>query len=133
MTFRVTILAFAAGVAAGTAGTIYGPELIAPYLPEALQRKTPSLQGTVVVEKREGDLLFLRIQTQEGAILATFKEKVAATEILISEGDLITLRLRGYKPFVEDPVIARVRKTESSQQHSEPTPPLPDNKQQPEP
>ncbi len=130
MRFGGAILIFVAGIALGTGGAIYGPELAAPYLPEALQRKIPSLEGTVVMEKRDGDRLLLAIQTQEGSILATFKEKVAETELLISEGDSITLVLGQYKPFVEDPVIARVRKTESGQQRGDVTPPLPQEKEQ---
>ena len=127
MRFRGTILTFAAGIALGAGGMIYGPELVAPYLPdlpEALQRKIPTLEGTVLVKKREGDRLLLTIQTQEGSILATFKEKVVETEVLISEGDLITLVLRQYEPFVEDPVIGRVRKKEPKQQRDELAPPL---------
>lgn len=131
MRFWGVILAFAAGIALGAGGMIYGPELVAPYLPEALQRKIPNLEGTVVVKKREGDRLLITIHTQEGSILATFKEKVAETELLISEGDLITLVLRQYQPFVEDPVIGRVRKPEPKQQGGELAPPLPGEKEQP--
>lgn len=130
MRFRGGILTFAAGIALGAGGTIYGPDLVAPYLPEALQRKVANLEGTVVVEKREGDRLLLTVQTQEGSILATFKEKVAETELLISEGDLITLVLRQYKPFVEDPVIGRVRKREPQQQRGGLAPSLPEEKEQ---
>ena len=131
MRFQGAILTFAAGIALGAGGTIYGPELVAPYLPEVLQRKFPNLEGTVVAEKREGDRLLLTIHTQEGSILATFKEKVAETELLISEGDLITLVLRQYKPFVEDPAIGRVRKPEPKQQPGELALPVPGEKEQP--
>lgn len=131
MRFRSAVFSFAAGVALGASGMIYGPELVAPYLPESLQRKIPNLDGTVVVKKREGDRLLLAIQTQEGSILATFKEKVAETELLISEGDLITIVLRQYKPFVEDPVISRVREKQPKPQLGELTPPLAGEKEQP--
>jgi hypothetical protein len=129
--FRGNILTFAAGIALGVGGTIYGPELLTPYLPELVQRKVAKIEGTVVVEKREGDHLLLTIQTQEGSILATFKEKVVETELLISEGDLITLVLRQYKPFVEDPVISRVRKRQPQQQPDELAPSLPEEKERP--
>jgi hypothetical protein len=128
--FQGAILSFAAGVALGASGVIYGPELVAPYLPEAVQRKIPNLEGTVVVEKREGDRLLLTIQTQEGSILATFKKRVAETELLISEGDLITIVLRQYRPFVEDPVVARVRKQEPKQQRGDLAPSLPREEEQ---
>lgn len=130
MTFRGGILTFAAGIALGVGGTIYGPELVAPHLPELVQRKVANIEGTVVVEKREGDRLLLTVRTQEGSILATFKEKVAETELLISEGDLITLVLGRYKPFVEDPVIGRVRKREPQQQRGELAPSLPEEREQ---
>ena len=133
MRFRGTILTFVAGIAVGVGGIIYGPELVAPYLPKVLQRTAANIEGTVVVKKREGDRLLLTIQTQEGSILATFKEKVAETEVLISEGDRITLVLRQYEPFVQDPVIGRVRKTEFKQERGELASPSPEEKEQPPP
>lgn len=110
MRSRGVILTFVVGIALGVSGTIYGPELVAPYFPEAIQRRIANIEGTVVTKRREGDRLLLMVQTKEGSMLASFKEKVAEVELLISEGDLITLVLKQYKPFAEDPVIGRVRK-----------------------
>jgi hypothetical protein len=127
---RGIILTFVVGIALGVSGTIYGPELAAPYLPEVIQSRVAKIEGTVVTKKREGDRLLLMVQTQQGSMLASFKEKVAEIELLVAEGDVITLVLGQYKPFAEDPVIGRVRKEEpNKQQASEPSLPLP--KEQP--
>ena len=130
MSLRGVILTFVVGLALGVSGAIYGPELVAPYLPETIQRRIANIEGTVVTKKREGDRLLLMVQTQEGSMLVSFKEKVAEVELLVSEGDLITLLLRQYKPFAEDPGIGRVRKGAKKQELSEPASALPGEKEQ---
>lgn len=116
MKFWVIFITLIVGIALGVIGTIFGPDLIAPHLPEAIQREVAKIEGTVVTKKREGEQLLLTIGTPQGTVLATFKEKVAEIDHLVSEGDLLTLALRQYKPFVEDPVIGRVKKQEPKQQ-----------------
>ncbi|HXV84528.1 MAG TPA: hypothetical protein VEG60_32160 [Candidatus Binatia bacterium] len=124
MRLRGVILAFVVGIALGVSGTIYGPELVAPYFPEAIQRRIANIEGTVVTKRREGDRLLLMVQTKEGSMLVSFKKKVAEVELLVSEGDLITFLLRQYQPFAEDPGIGRVRKEAKKPQLSEPSPVL---------
>jgi hypothetical protein len=63
-------------------------------------------------KQREGERLLLAVQTAQGAILVTFKKKVAEIDLLVQQGDIVTLGLSRYEPFVDEPVIERVRKQE---------------------
>jgi hypothetical protein len=116
VTFRAVVISFLIGIVLGIAGTISGPEWVAPYLPESFRNEMAPIEGTVVTKRREGDQIRLMLQTAEGSIVASFKEKVSEIELLVSEGDRVTLLLKEYKPFVDDPAIGRVR-TETEPQH----------------
>ena len=109
------VLTLLAGIALGVAGTIFAPEVAGPYLPEAFRvKKAETVDGEVVRKLREGERLLLTVQTTQGSVLATFKKKVAEIDLLVQQGDTITLALGRYEPFVEDPTIERVRKLEST-------------------
>ena len=105
---RLVLLCFLLGLVVGTTGTIILPGLLRPYLPEALDREGRPFPGEVSTKRAEADRLILTVSTAEGTIFATFKDRVAEIELLIQEGDSITLELREYTPFVDDPTIARV-------------------------
>lgn len=98
------------GVALGVSGTILAPGLVGPYLPGVVRGKAELVEGEVVRKQREADRLLLTVTTGQGAILATFKKQVAEIDLLVEQGDALTLALRGYEPFVADPAIERVRK-----------------------
>ena len=103
------------GMSLGIGGTIFGPEVAAPYLPEAFQVKKPeNVTGEVMRKLREGDRVLLTVQTSQGTVLATFKKKVAEIDLLVQQGDVLTLALSRYEPFVEDPAIERVRKQDAA-------------------
>jgi small basic protein len=104
------ILVFLVGIVLGVGGTFLAPNFIDPYLPEAMKRKGEVVEGSVVAKQRKQDWLLITVNTPQGAILATFKKKVEEIELLVERGDTIGLALRRYEPFVEDPVIKRVRK-----------------------
>jgi small basic protein len=107
------VLTLLAGIALGVVGTIFAPDVAGPYLPEAFRvKKAETVDGEVVRKLREGDRLLLTVQTSQGSVLATFKKKVAEIDLLVQQGDTITLALGRYEPFVEDPAIERVRKLE---------------------
>lgn len=108
------VLSFVLGLALGIAGTIAGPRLAGPYLPEWIRGKTERIEGTVVRKQREKDRLLLTVQSPQGAILATFTRRVAEVDLLVDREDTVTLSVARYEPFVEDPVITRVRKHESA-------------------
>jgi hypothetical protein len=108
------ILTFLVGLAAGVCGMIFGPDLVGSVLPNAVGVKRIDIEGPVVTKQQEGDRLLLTIQTPQGAILATFKDRAAEMNLLVEKGDLLTLAVRKYEPFVLDPVIGRVRKQEDA-------------------
>ncbi len=56
------------------------------------------------------DRLLLTVQTSQGSFLVTFKKKVAEIDLLVQQGDTLTLALRRYEPFVDEPAIERVRR-----------------------
>jgi len=106
------ILTLLIGVALGVTGTILAPQFVGRYLPGVFQAKAQVVEGAVEQKLREQDRLLLTVQTSQGTILATFRKRVAEIDLLVQKGDALTLALRRYEPFVEDPAIERVRKPE---------------------
>jgi hypothetical protein len=108
-------LIFLLGIAVGVGGMMVAPDMVAPYLPAALSVKNPvTVEGEVVRKVREGDHLLLTVQTTQGTVLATFRKKVAEIELLVQQGDTLTLTVSRYEPFVSDPAIERVRKQDAA-------------------
>ena len=106
----VILLTLVVGIALGVAGTILGPRLAGPYLPEVVRGKTELVEGRVVRKQQEPDRLLLTVVSERGAILATFRHKITEINLLVDQGDTVTLALAGYQPFVDDPPIRRVQK-----------------------
>ena len=103
------------GIVLGVGGTIFAPDVAGLYVPEEFRvKKAETVDGEVVQKLREGERLRLTVQTTQGSVLATFKKKVAEIDLLVQQGDTVTLALSRYEPFVEDPAIERVRKLEST-------------------
>ena len=114
---------FLGGVVLGVVLTIIAPRFLGSYLPDRWGNGTDGIEGTVATKQKEADRLILTIHTDDGAILATFKERITEIDILVATGDSITLARKNYKAFLEDPGIGRVRKKESPRQSSHATPP----------
>lgn len=114
---------FVAGLVIGIAATFFAPRIIGPYLPGTLGSGVDGIEGKVSTKQRQGDRLVLTILTPEGAILATFKKKVAEIDILIAKGDKVTLARKDYRAFLDDPRIGRVRKQEPPRRQARRTPP----------
>lgn len=110
------LVAFVVGLALGVSGTLLGPRWLSPYVPEAIRAKGEHVEGKVTRKLKEEDRLLLTIVTKEGSILATFRKRIQEIDLLVEQGDLVTLSLRRYDPFVTDPVIERVRKAKSTNQ-----------------
>lgn len=106
---RGTLL-FLVGLALGAVVVAIGPRVAGPYLPAALRGPVESVEGEVTRKQREPDRLLLTVVTPRGAILATFKTRIPEVDLLVAEGDALTLGLRRFEPFVEDPAIQNVRK-----------------------
>ena len=107
------VLVFLVGLALGVAIVLIGPRVAGEYLPDALRSKTEIVEGEVTRKLREQDRLLLTVVTARGAILVTFRRKVSEVDLLVAEGDKLTLRLRRFEPFVEDPAIQSVRKKDA--------------------
>lgn len=107
------LLTLLVGIALGVGGTLFAPDVADPYLPDTFRvKKAETVDGEVVQKLREGERLRLTVQTTQGSVLATFKKKVSEIDLLVQQGDTVTLALGRYEPFVEDPSIERVRKQE---------------------
>ena len=101
------------GIALGVAGTLLLPKYVMPMLPESLRGGGEQVDGVVLAMARDGDKLLITVDTQKGAVLATFTRRVAEVELLVRTGDTLTLGMDHYDPFVSDPTIAAVRKDRS--------------------
>ena len=109
---KAKLLTFVFGFALGIAAAVLTPRFLGPLLPAGLSSGPESVEGTVVRRQRDQERLLLTINTAQGAALATFTEKVAEIDLLVEEGDSVTLGLGVYEPFVENPPIHAVRKAE---------------------
>ena len=107
--WRGTLL-FLIGLALGAVLAVIGPHVAGPYLPDALRGKVESVEGDVTRKQREPDRLLITVVTPRGAILATFRKRIPEVDLLLAEGDALTLGLRRFEPFVEDPAIQSVKK-----------------------
>ena len=106
---------FLLGIVLGVAGSLAWPRFVSPHLPAGLGPSTEAVDGAVLRKMREDDgRLLLTIETDRGAVLAIFTAKVPEIDILVEEGDAVTLALPAYEPFVENPAIRGVRKGAAS-------------------
>ena len=53
--------------------------------------------------------MLVKVQTDQGVILAAFTKRVAEIDLLVEPGAMITLSLPSDQPVVDDPPIERVR------------------------
>jgi hypothetical protein len=105
---------FIFGLLLGILCTIYLPEYAQPYLPEFMAGNETMLKGTVIVKEKRGEALLLTVSTPEGALLATFKQKIGEIDLLIKEKDEVQFTLPNYAPFIDDPKIIRVVKEQQA-------------------
>jgi hypothetical protein len=105
---------FVFGIILGILCMFYLPKYVRPYLPESMAKKEIVLKGTVLAKENKGDVILLTVSTLEGALLATFKQKTGEIGRLINEKDEIQLTLPNYMPFIDDPKIIRVVKTQQA-------------------
>lgn len=108
-----------AGALVGLAAGLLLPGLAGPYLPGFLGGGTVTVEGQVLSKQRAEERLLLTVEADRGAVLATFRERVAELDLLVAEGDSITLRVREFRPFVENPTVVAVRKFPSGPQRGE--------------
>jgi hypothetical protein len=110
MSKRTVIILLIIGIIIGAAGAHYLPGKVRSYLPESITGKTVLVKGTVLAKEKKGNVLRLTIDTPQGALLATFTEKVDETNLLVNVNDVVEFELTKYEPFISDPRIYRVLK-----------------------
>ncbi len=122
MTRGQLIVVLAVGLALGVGAALVGPKFARRYLPESIVGSMEGVEGKVLAKGRDGDRLLVTVETAEGATLITFKRRVPEIDLLVEVGDIITLGLARYEPFVQDPAIQRVRKRDQLAPEANPTP-----------
>jgi hypothetical protein len=104
------LFVFILGLIVGLLIGLVGPPLLNQVLPEGLSRAKSATTGRVVAKRLQEDRLLLTIESEEGAVLATFKQRVPEIDLLVETGDRVALGITSYEPFVEDPEIVSVKK-----------------------
>ena len=99
------------GFALGAVAVLLVPGDLSSRLPKALGGSKEVVSGTVVAKQSGSDELLLTVETAGGALLATFTQRIREIDLLVDEGDVLTLRLARSGPFVEDPIIEKVMKS----------------------
>lgn len=108
-------LGFVIGFMLGALSLAVAPQWWRSYVPEAF---FPSgvVQGVVAEKSTSSKRLLLKLETREGVLLATFTERLEEIDLLVENGDEVSLRLPRYEPFVTDPRLERVRKPERKEE-----------------
>src|SRR5437773_2109228 len=108
--WTILIVTLLVGAGLGAAGTIYLPSMVDPYLPQELRIRARVVEGQVLNKQREPNRLLVKIQLEQGVILATYTKRVAEVDLLVEPGDTIALELRSGEPVVDEPPIERVKR-----------------------
>jgi hypothetical protein len=116
---------FCVGLGLGLGGPILATQYMEPYMPGFLKKPLHPLEGIVTHKQRDQDRLLMTVTTQDGTILATFRQQVAEIDLLVEEQDSITLDVRQYEPFVNDPLVLKVNKQVPQVQIPNPLPASP--------
>jgi len=106
----IPTIMFCMGLGLGLGGPILANQYLEPYMPSFLKKPLHPLEGFVTHKQRDQDRLLVTVTTQDGTILATFRQQVAEIDLLVEEQDSITLDVKQYEPFVNDPPVLKVNK-----------------------
>ncbi|WP_447964343.1 hypothetical protein [Nitrospira sp. Ecomares 2.1] len=106
----VYMAVFVLGIGLGLGAPVLVSRYAQPYLPQFLQETVHPLTGTVTHKERQQDRLLMTVTTQNGTILATFQKQVPEIDLLVEEQDSVTLDVKQYEPFVNDPPVIKVNK-----------------------
>lgn len=109
---KVKIALFLAGVLVGGLLVALFRPLIEPAVRNVLNIEEASTEGRVVAKRMQGERLLLTVDGEEGTVLATFTRRVPEIDLLVEEGDQLRLGVDRYEPFVEDPDVLAVHKSE---------------------
>ncbi len=118
MNIRSLVVTLIAGILLGIAGTIYLPDAVLPsvrpYLPESFTGKETMVKGIVLTKQRTAKALLLTANTSQGAVLATITKGIEEVDLLVGPGDTIDFTLKTYNPFIYNPKITKVVKSEQT-------------------
>lgn len=118
---RHLAIAFGIGLALGIAGTVLLPRWLGPHLPDGWRPTQTLIVGEVLQKAEREEAVRLVVETEWGALLASFTNEAAEkVRLLVDEGDEVAFVLGTYQPFVDNPEIARVLK--GGQQENPPAP-----------
>lgn len=109
---KAKLFLFLFGVLVGFLVAVLFRPLVQPMVGELLRDEADRTEGRVVGKRLQGKRLLLTVNAAEGTILATFEKRVEEIDMLVEEGDLVTLGVPRYEPFVADPPVLAVRKRE---------------------
>jgi hypothetical protein len=104
---------FLLGLVVGVLAVVLVPSWWESVVPDSLFPQE-TVAGRVLEKDRESGRLLVKLETSEGVLLATFTERQDAIDLLVEVGDSVTLRIARYEPFLTDPRLDRVRKSEAS-------------------
>ncbi len=99
-----------AGVLLGVAGVLLLPRYLGPYLPDFFGVEREVIRGQVVASERQDDRLLLTVDSERGALLVTYRDRIDEIRLLVADGDSVVLRAREFRPFLEGPELVGVRK-----------------------
>lgn len=109
---KAKLFLFLFGILIGFLIAVLFRPVFQPLVSEMFRNEGDWTEGRVVGKRLQGERLLLTVNAAEGTILATFQKKVPEIDMLVEEGDLVTLGVPRYEPFVEDPPVLAVRKQE---------------------
>lgn len=132
------MLYFVLGLVLGLVVALALPPLVAPWLPAGWSGGEEVTSGVVVAKSLQDDRLLLTLESEQGATLATFTQRVPEIDLLVEEGDRVSLGGTRYEPFIQNPEIRGVEKgarpqavEEEATEPFEPTPPVPEEEPTP--
>jgi hypothetical protein len=106
---------FLLGLIVGGLAVVLTPSWWETLVPDSLFPQE-TVSGLVLQKDRESGRLLVKLETGEGVLLATFTERQDAIDLLVEAGDSVTLRVPRYEPFLTDPRLERVRKSDTSKE-----------------
>ncbi|MCA9464753.1 MAG: hypothetical protein KC643_04830 [Nitrospira sp.] len=105
------VFLFLLGIGLGLGAPMFVSQYAQAYLPQFFKDPVHPLKGTVTHKQRDQDRLLMTITTSDGTILATFRQQIPEIDLLIEVQDSVTLNVKAYEPFVNDPPVLNVKKT----------------------
>ena len=104
------IISFCIGLALGAGGAMLGSQYLGSHLPAFMQTAKETLEGKVVKKQKDPQRLLLTVSTPNGSTLASFIKQASDVDLLVEQGDRVTLGVRQYEPFITDPIVLHVQK-----------------------